>query len=152
MSKSMSMSIHQFMEMERGNLTEKEIKVQNQIKDLDNCAGMILQNPKLKKITVSLIASHIALSQKVFAATQNSATTKAISKIHGAEAQIFPILQVAVGAVCTIMVMVEIGKALISKRNGEIAQIFIKYIMADLAIVAAPWIFNLIREIFAIGY
>lgn len=152
MSKSVTMSIHQFMEMERGNITLKDIKLQNSVNDIETCAGMILKNPRLKKITVTLIASQMAVSQKVFAATQTAATSKAISTIHGAEAQILPVLQVAVGALCTIMVIVEISKALIARRNNDIAQIFIKYIMADLAIVAAPWVFNLIREIFTISY
>lgn len=151
MSKSVTMSIHQFMEMERGNITLKDIKIENNMKDLETCAGRILKNPKLKKVTVALIASQMAVSQKVFAATQTAATSKAIGTIKGAEAQILPVLQVAVGTLCTIMVVVEISKALIARRNNDIAQIFIKYIMADLAIVAAPWVFNLIREIFTVG-
>lgn len=151
MSKSVTMSIHQFMEMKRGNITLKDIKIENNMKDLETCAGRILKNPKLKKVTVALIASQMAVSQKVFAATQTAATSKAIRTIKGAEAQILPVLQVAVGTLCTIMVVVEISKALIARRNNDIAQIFIKYIMADLAIVAAPWVFNLIREIFTVG-
>ena len=153
MSKSITMSIHQYMEYERGNLTLSEIQKDNRkMHELEKCAGIILNNPKLKRMVLFTIASLSTVGTKfAYAAQQNEATSQAIATIHGAEAQIIPILQVGVGALCTIMVIVEVSKALIGRRSADIAQIFIKYIMAYISIAGAPWIFNLIRNIFTIA-
>lgn len=158
MSKPITMSIHQFLEMEKGNITLKEIKKEikrekrqeKYYKKLDDVAGIILNNPQLKKVSMITIAALMSVS-KAALAVQNEAATQAISTIHDAEAQIIPILQVGVGALCTIMVIIEVSKALIGRRSNDIAQIFIKYIMAYIAIAGAPWIFNLIRNIFTIA-
>jgi uncharacterized membrane protein YeaQ/YmgE (transglycosylase-associated protein family) len=141
MCKEITMTINQFMEIERGNLTFKEIKQSN---DLELMAGKILKNKKLTRFVVTT-TSLICISLK---ASANENTAQAVAQIQSAENQIIPVILAVIGAICTIACIAEIGKSLITKKGSDIGQIIMKYILAFAGACAVPWIFRIIRGMF----
>lgn len=138
MSREITMTINQYLEMERGTLTLNEIMREN---DMESIAGKILANPQLKKFTITLIAS-LSFCAEAFA--EEDAVSTACRKVGAATGNIIKILQFAIGKVCIIACILEIGKSLIAKRREEIPQIGMKYFIAYLIVKLIPWLFNLI--------
>jgi hypothetical protein len=143
MSREITMSIHEFMEMERGNITLKEIAHNN---DLEYIAGKILKDKQLTRFVVVSTAL-ICMSIKAHA----NETTEAIAQIQNAENQIVPVILAIIGSICTIACIGEIGKSLITKKGADIGQIIMKYILAFAGGCAVPWIFRIIRGMFKLG-
>jgi uncharacterized membrane protein YeaQ/YmgE (transglycosylase-associated protein family) len=137
------MTINQFMEIERGNLTLDKIIQSN---DLDLISGKILKNKKLTKFIVTTTAL-ICMSIEVYA----DDTAQAVSQIQSAENQIIPVILAVIGAICTIACMAEIGKSLITKKGADIGQVIMKYILAFAGACSVPWIFRIIRGMFKLG-
>lgn len=143
MSKEITMTINQFMEMERGNLDLKQI-IQNN--NLESICGEILKNKQLTNFVVTTTAL-INMSVVVHA----DETTQAIAQIQGAENKIVPVILAIIGAICTIACIAEIGKSVITKKGSDIGQIIMKYILAFSGACAVPWAFRIIRGMFKIG-
>lgn len=141
MRKEITMTIHEFMEVQRGNLTLDEIV---QAKDIEIIAGKILKNNKLRRTTITAIAL-INMTMVAYA----DETAQAVAQIHKAENSITPILLEIIGAVCTVCCIAEIGKSVMTRKGVDIGQIIIKYIMAFAGACCVPWAFRLIRSIFA---
>ena len=140
--KGITMSISQYLELSRGNLTLKDIRNNNEV-----IAGQILKNEQAKKFTVTVIAlSNILI--KAYAEDEDGAA-QAIAKIHQATNTILSVVQEGLYSLCILACIIEIGKAVISKRNESIPSIIMKYILAFGSIYFLPWIFNLIKAIFA---
>jgi hypothetical protein len=143
MNKEVTMSIHEFMEINRKNLTLEDL-VKNE--NLNLIVGEILKNKKLTRIVVVTTAL-INISIKAHA----NETAQAIAQIQSAENQIVPVILAVIGAICTIACIGEIGKSLISKKGSDIGQIIMKYILAFAGSCAVPWIFRIIRGMFKLG-
>jgi hypothetical protein len=84
MSREITMSIHEFMEMERGNITLKEIAHNN---DLEYIAGKILKNKQLTRFVV-VSTAFVCMSVKAHA----NETAQAVAQIQSAENQIIPVI------------------------------------------------------------
>lgn len=139
--KEITMSIPQYLELSRGNLTLKEIRNNNEI-----IAEQILKNEQAKRFAITTIAlSNILI--KAYA--EDDGATQAIAKIHQATNTILSVVQEGLYSLCILACIFEIGKAVISKRNESIPSIIMKYILAFGSIYFLPWIFNLIKAIFA---
>jgi hypothetical protein len=143
MCKEITMSIHEFTEMERGNITLKQITQNNNI---ESVAGKILKDKQLTRFVVVSTAL-ICMSIKAHA----NETTEAIAQIQNAENQIVPVILAIIGSICTIACIGEIGKSLITKKGADIGQIIMKYILAFAGGCAVPWIFRIIRGMFKLG-
>ena len=62
MKKELTMTIHDFMEVQRGNKTYEDFE----LKELDKIAGIILNNRKARRMTITLIASiNMAMMQQM---------------------------------------------------------------------------------------
>lgn len=144
MSKEITMTINQFMEIQRGNMSLENLLNNNNLEEL---AGEILKNKRLTKFVV-ITTALINMSINVYA---NDETAKAVAQIQSAENQIVPVILAVIGAICTIACIAEIGKSLISKKGNDIGQIIMKYILAFAGSCAVPWIFRIIRGMFKLG-
>lgn len=142
--KEITMSIHEFMEIQRGNLNLNEIINNN---NLESIAGEILKNKRLTKIVITITA---LINMKIIAYA-NDETTQAIAQIQGAENKIVPVLLAIIGTICTIACIAEIGKSVITKKGSDIGQIIMKYILAFCGSCAVPWAFRIIRNMFKLG-
>ena len=140
--KEITMSINQFMEMERGNLTLKEIVQAN---DLETIAGKILKNPKLKCMVVTSIA---LINMNMVAYADES--SQAIAQIQNAENKIVPVILAIIGSICTIACIAEIGKSVMTRKGSDIGQIIMKYLLAFAGSCAVPWMFRIIRGMFTL--
>ena len=140
--KEITMSINQFMEMERGNLTLKEIVQAN---DLETIAGKILKNPKLKCMVVTSIA-FINMNMVAYA----DESSQAIAQIQNAENKIVPVILAIIGSICTIACIAEIGKSVMTRKGSDIGQIIMKYLLAFAGSCAVPWMFRIIRGMFTL--
>lgn len=140
MRKEITMTIHEFMEVQRGNLTVDEVVQAN---DMERIAGKILKNNKLRRATITTIA---LINMTVVAHADESA--QAIAQIQKAEHSIVPILLEIIGAICTVCCIAEIGKSVMTRKGVDIGQIILKYIMAFAGASCVPWAFELIRKIF----
>jgi hypothetical protein len=143
MCKEITMTINQFMEMERGNITLKQITKDN---DIELIAGKILENKKLTRFVIVTTAL-VCMSIKAHA----NETAQAITQIQSAENQIVPVILAIIGSICSIACIGEIGKSLITKKGADIGQIIMKYILAFAGASAVPWIFRIIRGMFKLG-
>nr|DAN05427.1 MAG TPA: Cag pathogenicity island protein [Caudoviricetes sp.] len=149
MKKELTMSIHEFMEVQRGNLTYKDIRKlrQEENKELDRIAGIILNNPKARRMTITLIASinMAMMEQMVFA----DAAGEAAARFNQAENTVVNILQIAIGCICTVACLFDLAKCIISKDKGDVWGIVLKYVFIYIGAFATPWVFKLIKDIFS---
>jgi hypothetical protein len=143
MSKEITMSIHEFMEMERGNITLKQITQNN---DLESIASKIVKNKQLTRFVV-VSTAFICMSINAYA----NETTEAISQIQNAENQIVPVILAIIGSICTICCIAQIGKSLITSKGADVGQIVMRYVLAFAGSCAVPWIFRIIRGMFKLG-
>jgi len=141
MSKTVTMSIGQFMDMERGTLALSDITKE---RDLEYIAGKILNNEKLKRFFVTFVATATMCAE----AMAETNVADATAKLGSATGKIITITQFAIGKICIIACILEIGKCLISKRREEIPQIGMKYFIAYLVVKLIPWLFDLIDSTF----
>lgn len=149
MKKELAMSISEFMEVQGGNLTYKDIKKlrKEENSELDRIAGIILNNPKARRMTITLIASiNMAMMEQMVYA---DAASEAAARFGEAERTIVGILQIAIGAVCTVACLFDLAKCVISKEKGDVWGIVLKYVFIYIGAFATPWVFRLIKDIFS---
>lgn len=142
--KEIKMSIHDFMEVQRGNLTYADLDLNTLDKKLEKISGKILKNPKLKKIVVVGIA-YMNMAVKAYA--ESGATSEAIKQVNYARNEVVGVLQAVALAICIIMCILEIGKALMSNRSSDISSIIMKYLAAVIGICLCPRIFEWIGKL-----
>lgn len=133
--KEITMSIHEFMEIQRGNLTLDD----NDWKTLDKFAGEILKNPKLKVAVLTSIA-YMNMQLCAYAGTE-------MDNLRSAKNEIVMVLQICIGIICIVMCLLEIGKSLIGNRSSDISSIIMKYGSALVGVCLIPKIFTWIARI-----
>lgn len=141
--KEITMSIHEFMEVQRGNLTYADLDLNTLDNKLEHIAGEILKNPKLKRAVVAGIA-YMNMAIEVYA---ESGTANAIAQVNHARNEIVGVLQAVALAICIIMCILEIGKALMSNRSADISSIIMKYLAAVIGVCLCPRIFEWIGRL-----
>lgn len=143
MNREITMTIHEFMEVQRGNLTFEELDINTLDKKLEHISGKILKNPKLKKAVIVGIA-YMNMAVNAYA---ESGTSQAIAQVNKARNEIVGVLQAVAVAICIIMCILHIGKALMSNRDSEIGSIIMKYLMAVVGICLCPRVFEWIGRL-----
>ena len=148
MKKELTMSIHEFMEVQRGNLTYKDIRKlrQEENKELDRIAGIILNNPKARRMTISLIASiNMAMIEQMCYADELGNATQALTS---AQYKIVFLMQSALSTIIVISCLFDLGKSILSKGNDDTLSIVLKYVGYEIAAIAAPPGLNMIKNLF----
>lgn len=139
MSKEITMSIKQFMEVQRGEKTYKDIETEN---GLESLAGRILNDDRLRKLTVFTIAA-LNYSSKAFADT-----SEAVVKINSGGFMILGIIQTLGYWLCIISCIMEILKCVMNGSSKDVGKIILKYLLIFGSLYLMPWLFDLIKEIF----
>lgn len=148
MKKELTMSIHEFMEVQRGNLTYKDIRKlrQEENKELDRITGIILNNPKARRMTISLIASiNMAMIEQMCYADELGNATQALTS---AQNKIVFLMQSALSTIIVISCLFDLGKSILSKGNDDTLSIVLKYVGYEIAAIAAPPGLNMIKNLF----
>lgn len=148
MKKELTMSIHEFMEVQRGNLTYKDIRKlrQEENKELDRIAGIILNNPKARRMTISLIASiNMAMIEQMCYADELGNATQALTS---AQNKIVFLMQSALSTIIVISCLFDLGKSILSKGNDDTLSIVLKYVGYEIAAITAPPGLNMIKNLF----
>lgn len=144
MKKELVMSIKNFYKVQRNELTYKELERES--KKLDKIAGIILNNPKAKRMTITLIASinMAMMEQMVFADELGNA----VSALSGAQKKIVFLMQSALSTVIVICCLFDLGKSILSRGSEDTLSIVLKYIGFEIAVIAAPPGLNMIKNLF----
>lgn len=138
--KEIKMTIPQFLAYERGEKSLKDIELEN---GLESIARKIINNDRLRKITVFTIAS-----LNYMGAVQAS-TIDAIGRINTGGFMILDIVQTIGYWLCIIGCIMEILKSVMNGSSKDVGKIMMKYILIFAALYLMPWLFDLIKEIFA---
>lgn len=133
------MSIHQFCEMERGNLTLREIELQN---GFESFATIVTKDKYIEKLVVISMACMLGLGKIANAATDVE------GKITGAGQKFFSIIRTLGYWLCLIGCIVEILKSVSTGGSKDIGKIIMKYLLIFGALYFMPWAFDLIKEMF----
>lgn len=140
MNKNITMSINQFMEVQRGEKSFKDIEVEN---GLESLARRILNDDRLRRMTVFTIAS-LNYTSEVLADT-----AEAFGKIDRGGIVILGAIQRVAYWLCIISCVMEILKTVMNGSTKDVGKIMLKYILVFMSLYLMPWLFDLIREIFA---
>lgn len=138
--KEIKMTIRQFLAYERGEKSLKDIELEN---GLESIARKIINNDRLRKITVFTIASLNYMS------TVYADAKEAVARIDNAGLMFFGIIQSIGYWLCLIGCIMEILKSVMNGSSKEIGKLMMKYILIFAALYLMPFAFNLIREVFA---
>lgn len=133
------MSIHQFCEMERGNITLREIELQN---GFESFATIVTRDKYIEKLVVISMACMLGLGKMANAAVD------AEGKINQVGLTFFSIARTLGYWLCLLGCIVEILKAVSTGNNKDIAKIMMKYLLIFASLYFMPWAFDLIREMF----
>ena len=139
MSKEITMSIKQFMEVQAAEKTYKDIEIEN---GLENLATKIINDDRLRRLTVFTIAG-LNYASEVLADT-----SQAVAKINVAGYTFLNIVQTLGYWLCLIGCIMEILKSLMNGSSKDIGKLMLKYLLIFAALYLMPWAFDLIREIF----
>lgn len=135
MKKDIIMTIPQFLAVQRGEMTYKDLET-------ETFAAKIMKNPRLIKcFTVS-----IALMNTLNVAYANSGDIS--TKINVTGNMILTLMQSIARWVCIIMCLVEITKALGNGTTKDIGKILLKYTLAYATTFLLPFLFDSIEQIF----
>lgn len=136
--KEITMSIHDFMEIQRGNLTLEELDLDT----LDKIAGEILKNPKLKTAVITSIA-YMNMNMRVYA--------DEMGELRNAKAEVVMVLQICIVIICIVMCLLNIAKSLIGGRSTDIGEIVMKYLAATVGTCLVPKVFTWIAHLCGIN-
>lgn len=135
MCKEITMSIHDFMEIQRNkNLTIDK----NNMKTLDAMVGRILNDKKLKMIVLTSIA---------YTSMTIMAYAEPLDELRHAKNEIVLVLQVCIVIICIVMCLLNIGKSLIGGRSNDIGEIVMRYLTATIGVCVVPKIFTWIAHL-----
>lgn len=139
MSKEITMSINQFMEVQAGEKTYKDIEIEN---GLESLATKIINDDRLRRMTVFVIAG-LNYASEVLADT-----SQAVAKINVAGYTFLNIVQTLGYWLCLIGCIMEILKSLMNGSSKDVGKLMLKYLLIFAALYLMPFAFDLIREIF----
>lgn len=139
MSKEITMSIKQFMEVQRGEKTYKDIETEN---GLESLAGRILNDNRLRRLTVFTIAA-LNYSNKVLASTVD-----AENKINQGGLMLLGLAQTLGYWLCIISCIMEVLKCVMNGSSKDVGKIILKYLLIFGTLYLMPWLFDLIKQIF----
>ena len=129
--KELTMTIPQFLAVQRAELTYKEIiQAQREIN----------RSYKLKKYLVVSFACNLMLEKYVYAADTSRIDVAGHALLSTAQ-------QIGYWA-CLVMCLIEVIMALISRRTDDVKKICTKYILGFASLYFMPWIFDFIRDFF----
>lgn len=137
--KEITMTIHQFCEMQRGNITLREIEKLN---GYESFISVIKKDKYIEKLVVISLACMFMLGKVAHASTE------AEDKIGIAGNKFFGIVKVLGYWLCLIGCIAEILKSVATGSSKDIGKIMIKYILIFGAMYIMPWAFDLIKEMF----
>lgn len=113
-----------------------------ELKTLDNIAGYILKNKKLKLIVLTNIV-YINMACKVYADD--------FEALRVGKNEIVIALQICISSLCVVMCLLEIGKSLIGGRSSDIGNIVMKYLAGVCGVGIVPIAFKMIAKMFKIN-
>lgn len=120
-------------------LTDKELA---EYRKLDREVGIMMKNPKTRKLLVTLTACLLHCSV-VFADVATA--TKKMNEVGGV---VFGLCQTASYWLCLISCGIEIARCIATGDSKSIAKVIPKYILGFGGIYFLPFIFDLIKDIF----
>lgn len=135
MKKEIIMTIPQFLAVQRGELTYKDLQA-------ESLAAKIIKNPRVTKCFVL----SMALMNTLSVAYANSGDIS--TKINITGNMILTLMQSIARWVCIIMCLVEITKALGNGTTKDIGKILLKYTLAYATTFILPFLFDSIEGIF----
>ena len=138
--KEITMSITQFLQYQRGEKSIKDIELEN---GLESIAAKIMKDNRIRKIAIFTIAS------LNYTSTVLADTTDAIAKINTGGFMILGIVQTIGYWLCIIGCIMEILKSVMNGSSKEVGKLMMKYILIFAALYLMPWLFDLIKEVFA---
>lgn len=131
-----TMSIPQFCRLQRGEITLKQIREEN---DLERFATHIRKNEKLERMFIFVTGSLMCFQKAVLA------TTNGVKGIDPLGIKLLGIFRQFAYWVCIIGCIIEICKSLMQGDHKSIGKIIAKYVLAFAAIYFVPWIFDIIK-------
>lgn len=137
-----TMSIPQFCQLHRGELTLAEIKKENNVESL---LQKIMSNEQLNKIAIITTAAALHFQKLVLA------NTDGLAKIDAIGFKFLTVIQHIGYWVCIIMCLVEIIKNVSSGDYKKIGAIIAKYLLILAALYGLQWAFDFIRSVFQGG-
>lgn len=137
------MTFKQYREYESGEKTLREIKRERkELNKLEEIATKIVENPRLRRMTVFAIAG---LNYMSVAAADAAAAT---SKIDVAGNMFLGIVQGIGYWLCLIGCIMEILKCVMNGSSKDVGRIMLKYLLIFATLYLMPWAFDLIKGIF----
>lgn len=136
----MAMTIHQFCQFERGELTLEQIRKSN---ELEAIAKHIRSNKRLEKMFTFVMGSLMFFQDNSVLAAGNG-----VKGIDPLGFKLLGIFRSFAYWICIIMCIVEICKSLLQGDSKSIGKIVVKYVLAFAAIYLVPWLFDVIRDSF----
>ncbi|WP_370836019.1 hypothetical protein [Clostridium tertium] len=140
MSKEITMTIPQFLAYERGEKSIKDIEIEN---GLESVATKIMNNDRLRKMTVFVIAG------LNYTSTALADTAEAVGRIDSAGNMFLGIIQSIGYWLCLIGCIMEILKSVMNGSSKDVGKVMLKYLLIFAALYLMPFAFNLVKEIFA---
>ena len=135
-----TMSLPEFLALERGELTLKDIKNN---KKFDNFLGKAMKNKQLKKALVFLTALGFTFQTFTF----NAYGAVDTSKIDYAGNTILLLLRTAGYWICVIIASKDILTSFLSGDTKSVGRSVLKALTAYGGFYILPWLFQLIKEI-----
>lgn len=132
MKKELTMTIPEFMAVQRGELTYKEIE--------KNIKKHILNDYRIRRAAITFIAIQGLLTKIVFA--------EGLDTVDRAGQTLLSTAQRIGYWACLIMCIIEVIMALLSHRKDSVKGICIKYVMGFASLYFMPWVFDLIKDLF----
>lgn len=140
MSKEITMTIPQFLQYKRGEKSIKDIEIEN---GLESIATKIMNNDRLRKMTVFVIAG------LNYTSTALADTAEAVGRIDSAGNMFLGIIQSIGYWLCLIGCIMEILKSVMNGSSKDVGKVMLKYLLIFAALYLMPFAFNLVKEIFA---
>ena len=126
--------------MKKEIMTLPEFLAMTRKDELEVVATKIRKNKRIERMTVFVLGS-LMYSQKVFAG--------GTGKIDNAGITILGVCRQIGYWACIIMCVIEIIRSLMQGDTKSISKIISKYVLGFAALYLVPWIFDLIKEVFA---
>lgn len=145
--KTLTMSISDFYRVQNNELTYEDLYNRKfNHAHIEKCAGYILKNPCLKRVTITFIASINFLSMQYVAhADEISNATAALSNAQG---KIVTVMQASISTIVVISALFDLAKSTLGRESSDALSIVLKYAFIEIAALATPKFFSMLRELF----
>lgn len=133
------MSFKQFKDYTEGNKSLLDIKIENKMhKKIDE----ILEDRRVLGLATFVVANLLYCEKAL-------ANDVDLSKVDAAGNSLLHIVQTFGYWSCILLCILEIVKSLASKDTGNVTRTITKYVIAFGAIYFMPWLFDIIKSLFA---